>query len=152
MELLQLQYFLLLANQQHVTRTAELLHISQPALSKQILALENELGLKLFDRSCTPLTVTPAGQHFLREAKELLYKEDQLLRSMEQFRSGEAGQLTIGVTPFRSSYMMPQIVKAFRDVYPNIQVTLQEYGTDAPRYVDDLRWEGSSRTGVELED
>ena len=129
----QLQYAIELSNIRNFSQVAEKLNISQPALSKQILALESELGLKLFDRSCTPLTVTPAGQHFLREAKELLYKEDQLLRSMEQFRSGEAGQLTIGVTPFRSSYMMPRIVKAFRDVYPNIRVTLQEYGTDVLR-------------------
>ena len=129
----QLQYAILLSQIRNFSQVAEKLNISQPALSKQILSLESELDLKLFDRTTTPLTVTPAGQYFLQEAQELLYKEDQLLRSMAQFKSGEAGQLVIGVTPFRSSYLIPDIVKACRTAFPNIQVKLQEAGTDILR-------------------
>jgi len=129
----QLQYAIALFETRNFSQVAEKLNISQPALSKQILSLENELGVKLFDRSTSPVTVTPAGWHFIREAKELIYKEDQLLRSMGRFQSGEAGQLVIGVTPFRSSYLIPQIVKTFRTVYPNVQVTLREAGSDILR-------------------
>lgn len=124
----QLQYAVMLSEIRNFSQVAEKLNITQPALSKQILSLESELGVKLFDRT-TPLTVTPAGQHFLQEATELLYKEDQLLRSMERFKSGEAGQLVIGVTPFRSSYLLPDVVKKFRAAFPHIQVKLQEAGS-----------------------
>lgn len=129
----QLQYAVALFETRNFSQVAEKLNISQPALSKQILGLENELGVKLFDRSTSPVTVTPAGWHFIREAKELLYKEDQLLRSMGRFQSGEVGELVIGVTPFRSAYLIPQMVKAFRETYPNVQVTLREAGSDILR-------------------
>ena len=129
----QLQYAVMLSEIRNISQLAEKLNISQPALSKQILSLENELDLKLFDRSTTPLTVTPAGQYFIQEAQELLYREDQLLRSLERFKSGEAGQLVIGVTPFRSSYLIPAVVKAFQTDYPDVHVKLQEAGSDILR-------------------
>lgn len=129
----QLQYAIALSELLNFSQVAEKLSISQPALSKQILSLENELGVKLFDRSTNPLTITPAGQHFIRHAQDLLFKEDQLLRTMEQFKSGDAGQLVIGVTPFRSSYMISEMVKEFRKTYPHIQIKLQEAGSDLLR-------------------
>ena len=84
------------------------------------------MGVKLFDRNSTPLKLTPAGEHFVREAEELLYKEDQLLRSMELFKSGKNGKLVIGISPFRSLYIVPPIVKEIRTRYPGIQIVLQE--------------------------
>lgn len=129
----QLQYAIELAKVCSFSRVAKQLNISQPALSKQILSLESELGIKLFDRTTTPLTVTPAGQHFVQEAADLIYKEDQLLRSMERFKSGQAGQLVIGVTPFRSSYLIPDMVKEFRTAYPHMQIKLHEAGSDQLR-------------------
>lgn len=129
----QLQYAIELAKVCNFSQVAKKLNISQPALSKQILSLENELGIKLFDRTTTPLTITPAGQHFIQGAADLVYKEDQLLRSMERFKSGEAGQLVIGVTPFRSSYLIPDMVKEFREAFPHIQIKLQEAGSDILR-------------------
>lgn len=129
----QLQYAIALSETRIFSQVAEKLNISQPALSKQILSLEGELGVKLFDRSTTPLTLTPAGQHFIQEAKELLYREDQLLRSMERFKSGEAGQLVIGVTPFRSSYMLSDVVRQVRLAFPHIQIKLCEAGSDILR-------------------
>lgn len=129
----QLQYAVLLAQVRNFSQVAEQLNISQPALSKQILSLEKDLGLKLFDRNTSPLTLTPAGEFFVREARELLYKEDQLLRAMERFRSGENGHLVIGSTPFRSLYMLPPMVRQFKQRYPGIQVVLHEMGSDILR-------------------
>ena len=129
----QLQYAIRLSKTLNFSQVAEQLHISQPALSKQILALESELGVKLFDRSSTPMVLTPAGEHFIRGAEELLYREDQLIKSMEQFHSGDAGQLTIGITPFRSSYMVSEIVHQVRQAYPNIKIKLQEAGSEQLR-------------------
>ena len=122
----QLQYAIQLSKVLNFSQVAEQLNITQPALSKQILNLENELGVKLFDRGNTPMTLTPAGYHFIQEAQELLYKEDQLLRAMEQYRSGQAGELVIGTTPFRSSYLLPEIIKDLQAVHPNIRVKLLE--------------------------
>lgn len=129
----QMQYAILLSQVRNFSQAAEKLDISQPALSKQILNLENELGIKLFDRNSVPLTLTLAGEYFIREAEGLLYKEDQLLRSMEQFKSGEAGQLVIGITPFRSSYLIPKVVRMVREKFPGIRIRLHEAGSDILR-------------------
>lgn len=122
----QLEYAVRLAQVRNFSQLAEELHISQPALSRHIQNLEQELGIKLFDRGTSPLTLTPAGAYFIEEAKELLFKEDQLLKTMDRFKSGEAGRLTIGVSPFRCMYLMPDIVKALRNKFPGVQIVLRE--------------------------
>lgn len=129
----QLQYALALYEQRTFSAVADKLGITQPALSKQIHNLEEELGVKLFDRSTSPLGITPAGEHFLSQAQELLYKEDQLVRSLDDFKSGKKGVLCIGVTPFRSQYVLPRLVKSFRERYPDVQVVLHEAGSDLLR-------------------
>lgn len=129
----QMQYAVLLAETGSFSQLAEKLRLSQPALSKQILSLEKELDVQLFDRSTNPVTPTAAGTHFVREAKELLHRQDQLLRSMAQFRSGEKGQLVIGTTPFRSSYLLPPVVQKVREQFPGIHVRLVEEGSDLLR-------------------
>lgn len=122
----QIQYAIMLSETLNFSQVAEQLGISQPALSKHIINLENELGVKLFDRNHSPMTLTPAGEFFVKHAQELLYKEDQLLKSLEGFQTGENGRLVIGVTPFRSLYLMPQIIKKVKDKFPGVRVTLVE--------------------------
>lgn len=129
----QLEYAVLLSQIRNYSQVAEKLNISQPALSKQIMSLEAELGVKLFDRSTTPLSLTPAGAYFIKEAQDLLYKEEQLTKAMDRFHSGEAGQLVIGITPFRSSYLIPHIIKQVREQFPGIQIKLHEAGSDILR-------------------
>ena len=129
----QLHYAILLSQIRNFSQVAEKLDITQPALSKQILNLENELGVKLFDRNTIPLTLTPAGEHFVQEAQDLLYREDQLLRSMDKFKSGEEGRLTIGISPFRSLYLIPPVVKKIKEKFPGIQIFLHETNSDTLR-------------------
>lgn len=129
----QLQYALELSKVLSFSAAAERLGISQPALSKQIMSLEQELGVKLFNRSATPMTVTPAGEHFFRETEKLLYHEDQLLRSMEDFKTGKSGSLSIGISPFRSQYLMPDIARRIKEQYPNVRIVLHELGSDQLR-------------------
>ena len=121
-----IQYVLTLSKTLSFSQAAEQLGISQPALSKQIQHIEKELGVKLFDRNHNPLMLTPAGEHFVRSARELVFKEEQLRKELEQFKSGENGRLIIGVTPFRSLYLMPELVRKVRSRYPGIQVSLRE--------------------------
>lgn len=122
----QIQYAIALSETLNFSQTADQLGISQPSLSKHILNIENDLGVRLFDRNHSPMTLTPAGEYFIRNARELVYKEEQLRKALDQFRSGESGRLVIGITPFRSLYLMPELIKKVRSVYPGVQVCLQE--------------------------
>lgn len=120
----QLQYAIELAKTCNFSKASENLNITQPALSKQIMLLEKDYGVKLFDRNCVPLRLTPAGEYFIREAKDLLYKEDQLKRSMESFSTGERGRLVIGASPFRSLYLIPSIASKVRERFPGVVISL----------------------------
>ena len=129
----QMQYAVELAKDRNVSQTAERLGITQPALSKHILGLEKELGVKLFDRSTSPMSLTAAGEHFVAQAQELLYREDQMLRSLESYKSGESGRLVIGISPFRWQYMIPHVVRGVRERYPDVEVVLCEPASDQLR-------------------
>ena len=126
MNIKQIQYALALSETLNFSQVAEQLGISQPALSKQIQYLEKDLGVKLFDRNHIPLTLTPAGEYFIQNARELVYKEDQLRKVLGQFRSGEHGRLVIGITPVRCLYLMPELVNKLRSRYPGVRVSLRE--------------------------
>lgn len=121
-----LKYAIVLSERRNFSQAAEQLGVSQPTFSKQIIALENELGIKLFDRNKSPLELTPAGEYFIGKAREMLYAEDQLQKTLEQFQSGENGRLVIGVTPFRSMSLMPELVKKVKARYPGVKVVLHE--------------------------
>lgn len=125
----QLQYTVLLAKARSFSHVAQELGISQPALSKQIISLEQELGVKLFDRTTTPLTLTAAGEHFAAKAEQLLSEEEKLVRTMERYRTGENGKLTIGISPSRSIYLMPSFVRAMKAHFPHLQIILREGST-----------------------
>lgn len=126
----QLQYAVILAEHRNFSRAAQELKISQPAFSKQIISLENELGLKLFERGTVPLSLTPAGEFFIEKAKKLLFEEEKLLKILEDYKAGETGKLTIGVAPFRSLYLMPELVKKIKERFPKLQLVLEEHGLE----------------------
>ena len=99
MELRQLQYFTAVAETLNFSRAAEILYISQPALSQQIADLERELGVLLLQRSKRAVSLTPAGALLLQEAKKLLYQSEKLaplIRSQEQAHSSDQ-ELVLGV-------------------------------------------------------
>jgi len=122
----QVKYAIMLARVRNFSQVAEQLGISQPGLSKHIINLEQDLGVKLFNRNTSPLTLTPAGEHFVREAQDLMQRENNLLRSMENFKSGDTGRLTIGVSPIRSLYQMPDVIRKLRERFPGLTVKLHE--------------------------
>ena len=122
----QLKYAVLLSETLNFSKVAADLGISQPALSKQILHLENELGIKLFERNNSPLSLTPAGIHFIKEAKSMLYKEEQLFRTMEKYKSEEFGKLVIGSSPFRNLYLLPSYIKIIAKKFPGVEIIIHE--------------------------
>lgn len=125
----QLQYVIALSRTLNISQAADGLKITQPALSKQILSLEKEIGVSLFDRSGTPLKLTQAGEVFVKQAEEILLKEENLLHSMEDFKSGDRGRLTIGISPFRASYFLSGTIKKLQEKYPGLQIVLKEEGS-----------------------
>ncbi len=125
----QLKYAIELSKSLNFSQVASKLGISQPALSKQIIALEKELGVTLFDRKKSPLELTAAGEHFFSEAQDLLYREEQLYRSMEDFNKGTKGRLVIGISPFRSLYLLPEAIRKFKEKYPGVKIVLKEEGS-----------------------
>ncbi len=131
MELRQLKYFIAVAEERSFSRAALRLHISQPPLSTQLKALEDELGVRLLDRTNRGVTLTAAGQVFFDEMRALL---TQLDRSKEKARNagrGDVGTLAIGFVSIADYGILPPALKEFRGLYPGVEVQLHELTTDA---------------------
>jgi DNA-binding transcriptional LysR family regulator len=126
MELRHVRYFVAVAEELHFGRAAARVHVAQPALSRQIRALEAEMGLRLFERDRRRVALTAAGTAFLDEAKSLL---GHVVRAVEEARRadrGEFGLLRIGYVPAVANTGLPEIVRAFRNRFPGVEVRLQE--------------------------
>jgi DNA-binding transcriptional LysR family regulator len=127
MELRHLRYFVGVAEDLHFGRAAARLGISQPPLSQQIRALEDELGVQLFERSSRKVMLTSAGTLFLREARETLAQAERAATIVRRAARGEIGELAIGFNA--SAPFVPSIARAiydFRRAYPDVHLTLSE--------------------------
>ncbi len=127
MELRHLRYFVAVAEELHFGRAAELLRISQPPLSQQIQALEQELGVRLFDRTNRRVSLTDAGRLFLDETRRTLAQVDKSVDVVRRAEQGEIGELQVGFTssaPFTS--ILPRAILAFRQAFPAVHLALQE--------------------------
>jgi DNA-binding transcriptional LysR family regulator len=129
MELRQIRSFLSIAETLHFGRTAELIHLSQPALSLQIRALEEEVGVRLFERNRRKTTLTPAGTAFRDDAATALSQLDQAIRRAKLAASGKLGLLRIGFTSTAGSEIVPGIVRQFRELNPEVEFSLRQYLT-----------------------
>ncbi|HFO1397482.1 LysR substrate-binding domain-containing protein [Pseudomonas aeruginosa] len=127
MELRHLRYFIAVAEELHFGRAAERLGISQPPLSQQIQALEEEIGARLFERTNRCVELTDAGRLFLDESRQVLAQVDKAVLLARRAHLGELGELKIGFTssaPFTST--IPSSIHAFRKAYPDVHLDLQE--------------------------
>lgn len=124
MELRHLRYFVAVAEELHFRVAAERLHIAQPALSQQIRALEDDLGVQLFDRSRRRVRLTPAGSEFLRGARATLEQAEQARRAAVRAQRGEVGRLALGFVGSAVHEVMPRLVRAFREVRPDVELEL----------------------------
>jgi DNA-binding transcriptional LysR family regulator len=127
MELRHLRYFIAVAEELHFGRAAQVLGISQPPLSQQIQALEQEVGARLFERTNRRVELSEAGRLFLHEARLVLAQVDKASDVARRAQLGELGELKIGFTssaPFNSS--IPQAIFAFRQAFPAVHLNLQE--------------------------
>lgn len=126
MNLLQLEYFEAAARYQHFTQAAKTLNVAQPALSRQIRQLENELGLPLFDRVGRGVRLTDAGQSLLTHVVRMLAERDNIQRDMRALRQLEAGTVALGFLHSIGAHLLPGALADFRAAYPSIGFTLHE--------------------------
>lgn len=125
-DLRQLRFFVTIAELMNVSRAAEALHISQSALSRQLQALEEEIGLRLFDRVGKRLVLTAEGEEMLPRAARLVEQVEALSTRADALAQGRIGYLRIGSTPQTIAALIAPALKAFRVGHPLIEVTLLE--------------------------
>jgi DNA-binding transcriptional LysR family regulator len=129
MELRQIRSFLSIAETLHFGRTAELIHLSQPALSLQIRALEEEVGVRLLERNRRKTTLTAAGVAFRDDAAAALSQLDEAIRMARLAARGKLGILRIGFISTVGSEIVPTIVRQFRELNPEVEFSLRAITT-----------------------
>ena len=126
MELRHLQYFVTVATTGGFGRAARWLHVSQSAISEQVRDLEEEVGAALIDRTQRQIRLTAEGELFLEGARATLAAAEQAVESVRRSLHGEEGKLTIGFFVGGNGRYFPRLIRAFRQQYPRVKVSLLE--------------------------
>ena len=119
-------YFLTIVKERSISRAAERLYLSQPYLSQYLAKLEGSLGVVLLDRSHSPLRLTPAGELFHAYLERQSFLDRQLVSDLRDLQNRKRPVLHIGVSPWRGSTLLPDILPSFEEQYPDVQVVLHE--------------------------
>ena len=130
MELRHLRYFIGVAEEENVSRAALKLHVSQPALSRQIRDLEEELGFLLLERSAKSVRLTEAGRAFLTEARAVLQRTEDAVKAARAIATGVRGELHVGYAPSLTARILPPALRAFQAELPNVRVRLHDLSTE----------------------
>jgi DNA-binding transcriptional LysR family regulator len=131
MELRHLTYFVAVAERLNFSRAAEELHVAQPAISQQIRALEQELGMQLFDRVGKRVSLTEAGQALLPHARQILAAVEVAQDEVRERGDLLRGTASLGAPPTVSTRLLPDVLTRFKRQYPGLEVTLREAGTES---------------------
>lgn len=124
MEFRQLKYFLAVAEELHFGRAATRLDMAQPPLSRQIAALEEDLGVQLFDRSRSQIRLTQAGLVLQDHARQLIDRLDAARRETKLVGAGGAGRLRVAFVGSASHGLLPMLIKSYRSAYPEVELAL----------------------------
>jgi DNA-binding transcriptional LysR family regulator len=124
MELRHLRYFVAVAGELNFTRAAEKLRVAQPSLTRQIHNLEEELGVRLLDRTKNQVSLTEEGKSFLVDAQRLVALSVESVKSVQQFSRGETGQLNFGYLFKFNFELLPATLKTFYQAFPETAVNL----------------------------
>lgn len=120
------EYFIAIAEEKSISRASERLYISQPSLSKYLKRLEERLGEQLFHRDSYPISLTTAGELYLKYVSEIVQKEKNFSQELSSLNEKAAGLVSIGITLWRSSVLLPLVLPAFREQYPKIEIQVHE--------------------------
>jgi len=130
MELRHLRYFVGVAAEENVSRAALKLHVSQPALSRQIRDLESELGFLLLERGAKSVRLTDAGRVFFEEARAVLQRVEAAVRTARAVAGGGGGELHVGYAPSLTVRILPPTLRAFQAGWPGVRVKLHDLSTE----------------------
>jgi len=126
MDLKKLRYFIAVAEELHFNRAAQKLNMTQPPLSQQIQVLEEELGVKLLERTKRQVRLTTAGAIFLEEARNIVAHLERSIKMTQLASEGKIGNLSIGFVDSAAGGMMVNVLKEYRERFPDVQLTLSE--------------------------
>jgi DNA-binding transcriptional LysR family regulator len=130
-ELRHLRYFVAVAEAENVLRAAtQKLHVSQPAVSRQIRDLEDELDVQLFERTGKAINLTDAGHVFLREARAVLERTDEAVKNVRAFAHTGETELHVGYSALPGAQIMPPALRAFQKAMPKVQVRLHDWSSE----------------------
>ena len=127
MEFRQLEYFYTISKLENFTRTAEVLHVSQPSVTKAIKALESELQLTLIDRRQKHVTLTQEGKAFLLHAEKILRDIEETQQDMQRFKTNTKATIYFGIPPMVEAYLFPDFFTKFKISNPQLNLELREY-------------------------
>ncbi|SDW63834.1 DNA-binding transcriptional regulator, LysR family [Marinococcus luteus] len=147
MDIKQLRFFLEVCKELSFSRASEKLHISQPALSKTIHQLEEEIGLRLLDRSTRHLFVTKEGEIIRQHARKVLRSAEDLWHEAEEIKLHKKGSFTFGLPPVIGSSFFPEIIADFRRFYPEAGMRIVEEGA---KIMEQSLLEGNIDVGVAI--
>jgi len=125
MDIKRLSHLLALAEEKHFARAAERVHLSQPAFSRSIQALEQELGLRLFDRDNGPVQATPAGRHLIERARKLVFDARGLKREMQLYAEAKLGDVAFGLGPIPAGVLLGHTGPALRKQHPDVALRVE---------------------------
>ena len=130
MTLRELRYLVALADHGHFGRAAEACHVSQPTLSTQLRKLEAYLGATLFERTNKTLRVTPIGEKIVAKARRVLVEADSIVELARLKAAPLTGPLNLGIIPTLSPYLLPWLLPAINEGYPDLRLIIHEDLTD----------------------
>ncbi len=130
MTLVQLEYLLAVDTYRQLTIAAERSHISQPALSMQLQKLEEELGVKLFDRSKQPVVPTEIGQTIIAQARVILQESYRVADLVQTHKKDVSGEIRVGIIPTLAPYLLPLFLGEFLKKFPLVRLRVRELTTD----------------------
>ena len=129
-ELRHLRYFATVGDLLNFTKAAQKLRVAQPALSRQIQDLEDELGVKLFDRTQRTVKLTEAGSAFLTEAKAVLDRAAEAVKVARGVARGERGEIHVGYAPSLTVELLPSALHSFHNIAPGVHVKLHDLSSE----------------------
>lgn len=126
MDFNKINYLMAVAELKSFSKAAEKCFVSQPALTRCIKSIEDEVGIKLFDRSCTPIKLTYAGERYVAGMQDILELKTKLDKEMEEIAALKKDRLIIGISPTRSVTWLPRVLPAFCRAYPDVDIQFIE--------------------------
>lgn len=130
MTLVQLEYIIAVDTWRHFATAAEHCFVTQPTLSMQIQKLEQELGVKIFDRSKQPVVPTEPGAEIIEQARRIIRERDNLMESVQHRKGLLVGELRIGIIPTLAPYLLPLFIQPFTRKYPQVRLVVHEMMTE----------------------